>query len=474
VAALAALVVLTTLADARAQLEELEEGIAVGAFTFYPSLELRLRGEYRRHPLDVGGDVYERHAVHLDEAASAVPPIVRRDPPVDDQWLVAERARLGLVVTWEMLQAGLVLEDARVLGIVPGASDGVAQGGFGSFAPYQAYLDVRDDVDDPLIAVRLGRQAFEWGDGRLIGDSDFGPRGSSFDALRATLRIEAVEIQLLAALLAPPGSLPADARSEPSADSSALGTGAQLYGLDAAWPIHPLFGVEVTGLARVVREPVPFELTRGDTFVVDGRLFGDHRGVSYAAEGAYQGGRTAGFGVLRDVSAYAFAARVAWQTALTWDLSFGARGAYASGEADGAESLSRFDPIVPEVRDNHGLMGLYAWSNLIEAGAEIGARPIDELRAVVAYAFVGLAEPADRWTTASLVPVGAAPTNSSHALGHEVDVTLEVSPWEPLRFGAGYGLMVLEGGGRAVLEAAGRGSPDLLHYALVEAELKAP
>jgi hypothetical protein len=458
----------------------LEEGLSVGAWTFFPSLELRVRGEYRRHPVDVGGDVYETTALQRDGFGSAVPAILRRDPPVGDQWLLSERARLGLRVEWEVLTAKLTLQDARVLGVVPGGPEHAEDGSTGWFGPHEAYLDLRTDIDDPLLRVRLGRQAVRWGDGRLIGDADWTARGHALDAGRAMFAIGPVDLDLLAAMLEPPGSLPPSHAPTDPAEPARIGTGAQLYGLDLMWRIVPLFGAEASAIARVVRDPMPRELLRGDTFTVGGRLFGDWRGVVYAAEGHYQLGRVAGYETapapIRDIAAFAVAAQVSWQTALPADLRFAARAAYASGDdsnGSGAE-LERFDPIMPTVHEHHGLMDLYAWSNLIEAGGLAGARPVEELTLEAGYTFVGLAEPSDRWTTAALLPVGAAPNNESHILGHEVDVVARVEPWTFASFSAGYGLMVLGDGGRAILASAGRGEPELLHYGMVQAAIHAP
>lgn len=477
---LVALALLVPARRAHAQLEPLEDGISVGAWTFFPTLELRLRGEYRRSPVDTGGDVYERVAVQADGFRSASPAVIRRDPSVGDQWLVSERARLGLMVQWQLLRADVVLQDARVWGVAPGAPAEVDAGGLGSFAPHEAWLDVRDDAADPIVLVRLGRQTLQWGDGRLVGDSDWAPRGGSLDAALLRLFLGPVDVSAMGALLAPPGHLPPDARNGASSPE-AIGSGAQLYGLDAAWPIVPLFGVELTTLARVARDPLPSRLTPSDTFTLDGRVFGDHRGVRYGVEGAYQLGTVEGFGVNRDVRAFAAAGAVEWQTALPGAFRFAARGAYASGDdSNGQESgqdtekLTRFDPIAPDVHDNHGLAGLYAWSNLIEGAGEVSARPVDELLVGAGYAFVGLAEPNDRWTTASLVAVGAAPDNTSRVLGHELDVRVEVVPWAPLHLLGGYGLMVLGDGGRSILALAGRGDPKLLHYGVLEVGLVVP
>ncbi|MCA9621089.1 MAG: alginate export family protein [Myxococcales bacterium] len=464
-----------------------DEGFAVGDWTFFPTLELRLRSEYRRNPVTTGGDVYDGEAVQLDgvDAAGAgqqVPLVLRRDPAVDNQWLIAERARLGMRVEWDVIRAQLTLQDARIWGTLPGAPSNVDAGGMGVIEPYEAYLDVRSNVEDPWLWVRAGRQRLRWGDGRLLGDDDWGARAAPFDAARVHLTAGDFDLELLAAMLAFPGAIPprlaTDERRVAVDDDgqpvNAEGTGAQLYGLQASYRVFPLLAFEATAIARVVRDPHGLRLTNGDTYTVGGRIFGEERGVDYAVEGAYQLGRVAGYGVLRDLSAFALAARVAWQTALPWDFRFAARGAYASGDSDPTSSdLGRFDPILPTTHEHHGMMDLYSWSNLIEAGANVSARPHEMVLVDVGYSFVGLAQPGDRWSTANLLPVGADPNNDSRILGHEVDARIEVRPWEPLGFSGGYGAMILGDGGKAILAAAGRPA-DLLHFGYLQAELRVP
>ena len=485
VAGLALAVVTLASSTASAQLEELREGIPVGEWTFYPSLEVRVRGEYRRDPVDVGGDVYARTAVQHEGYQSSAPTVVRRDPAVSDLWLASERVRLGLGVELHVLSARLVLQDARVLGIAPGLPSAVDVGGLGTIEPFEAYLDVRTDVDDPTLRVRLGRQQLRWGDGRLVGESDWSARGRSLDAARMMFDFGEVDVQVLAAMLAAPGPVPPPygalslQQAQPDGTTpaqNAEGTGAQLYGLDGVWHIHPLFGLELTALARVARDPLPADLERNDTYTLDGRVFGEHRGFEYAAEGAYQLGRVAGYGENRDLSAFAFAGRVDWQTALPGKFRFGAHGGYASGDdSQGTgSSQGRFDPILPTSHEHHGMMDLYAWSNVIEAGGAVSARPHDDLTARAAYTFVGLAQPGDRWSTGYLNPVGAAADNESRMLGHEVDLSLALEPWEGVSFAGGYGMFILGDGGKAILDAAGRGGHDLLHYGFVQAELVAP
>ncbi|MBW2523562.1 MAG: alginate export family protein [Deltaproteobacteria bacterium] len=462
-----------------AQLETLDEGVSVGDWTFRPTIDLRIRGEYRHNPPTTGGDVYTTTAVLVPDATDGQPPVGR----VSDQWLVAERTRLGLTAEWESLTAAVVLEDARGLGIVPGAPAGLDEGGFGALTPFEAYLAVTlpdpAEEEDWQFRLSLGRQQVVWGDGRLLGESDWAHRGYSLDAGRIAMRFDDVEIDTLAALLSLPGALPPEATSEPpeaAADGSS-GTGAQLYGLDVTWHALDLLRVELTGLARIVREPAVAGMTPGDTYVIDGRIFGDHRGVRYSAQGAYQLGRVATIGAVRDLSAFAFAVDAAWLTALPLDLELGVEGSYASGQ-DAAEPLDstfhRFDPLVPEVHDHHDMMDLAAWSNSIAAGGFVAASPFEEGRLRLGFTFLGLAEPTGQWTTGGLIPVGADPANESHVLGYEGDLRFTVVPWDPLALEAGYGLFLSGAGAKAILAAAGRGEPDLLHFGYLQARLQAP
>src|SRR5207237_3051327 len=136
---------------------------------------------------------------------------------------------------------------------------------------------------------------------------------------------------------------------------------------------------------------------------------------------------------------------VDWQTALPGEIRCGVSGAYASGDSSGGQGdkLKRFDPILADVHHHHGAMDLYAWSNLIEGAASVGARPHGDVDLSARYAFVGLAEPGDRWSTGSLIAVGAAPGNSSRILGHELDARIAYEPYKGVVFDGGYGIMVL-------------------------------
>ena len=463
---------------AAAQVTPPDSDIQVGDWAFSPTLEIRVRGQLRVNPIDLGGDQYERTGVQADGYRSAAPEVVRRTAPVDSAWWLEERARLGVGVVWKALSAKVVLQDARVLSVLPGAAQTAEDAGMDVFSPFEMYLDVRDQQDDPSIEFRLGRQQLQWGDGRLIGKNDWLARGGALDAARVRAHIGDVELEALALLLALPGSLPspyptAATDVEPAAD---IGSGAQLYGLRADVKFTELFNAEVAALARVARDPLPSALMPGDSYTLDARVYGEQRGFRYAAEGALQLGRAVGYGVNRDVLAFAVAAYADWQTALPWQLRFRLDGAYASGDdSDGiGDSLNRFDPLLPEVHNQHGQMDLYSWSNLIEGAASVFAKPLDEFELSARYALVGLAEANDRLSTGALYAVGAAPQNGSQMLGHELDARLNYQPWDKLTLGAGYGMMLLGEGGKTIINTAGRGDRNLLHHAYLQAQLNVP
>jgi hypothetical protein len=461
-------------ASAAAQTPPSSDGIAVGAFTFRPLAEVRVRGEGRNSPFDTGGAVYGSTATLSDGYGTNVPTVVDVKAPVYAQWLVGERARLGLAVDRGPVTAAVTLQDARVLGNMDTALLGPGQAALPSLAPWEAYIDVHSRSGRRTF-FRLGRQKVTWGDGRLVGENDWSPTARSLDAARFGVQLGDLDVEAMAALLAAPGAMPPSVTG--TRTPSPQGTGAQLYGIDAVWHLWPLFNLEGTGLARIVREPSPMWLTPGDTYVGDGRLFGDYRGFRYALEGAYEGGRLATFGGNRTLSAFAAAAKIALETALPGHLTFGAQADYASGGGDGKDihaTETRFDPILPDEHRNLGMMDVYSWSNLIELGGDVAVRPADELRLDVGYRLVGLASPEGRWTTGSLQPVGASATNSSRLLGHEVDVSADWTPWEPITFSAGYGLFLLGDAAKAILTEAKRDVPDAQHWGFLQTVVRVP
>jgi hypothetical protein len=421
-----------------------------GGFVFRLSLELRLRGE-------LWSDV------PASDGPSAV--LGKSDARGEHERdaLLSERLRFGVAIERGPVAAVVKLEDARSFGERSSAFSGT--NGLPYTAPYEAYLDVH--TRDRDVFFRAGRQEIVLGDGRLVGKSDGSPIGRSLDALRLAFRIHDFDLQAFGAMLAPPGKGPTGGTLKP---------GAQLFAVDGTWHIKPFFKAELTGLARIVREPFPRDLTPADTFVAAARLFGDHRGFRYSVVGAFEGGRLAVVGDVRGQVAGAVAGRGEFETALPWHLTFGAQGAYASGgdrSSTTAKTEKTFDPILPDSNEHFAHSGFYAWSNIIEAGGDVAIEPVAPLRIRAGYRFVGLAQPKGEWFSSLLEPVGFSPTNTSHVLGHVVEGMVHVRPWEPLTFIADYGAMILGEGGQAILNQGGTDTK-VVHFGLLEAEVRLP
>jgi hypothetical protein len=455
---------------AAAQATPVPEVITVGAWSFRPTLEVRIRGEYRRHPFDAGGDQYDSSGVITEAYGSSLPAVTSTQPAVKDQYYVTERTRLGLAVDRGPVTAAVSLQDARVWGDGVGVLAAPGEPTPSVFAPNEAWLEMHTR-SGRRVFFRAGRQAVTWGDGRLLGANDWSVTGRSLDAARFGFQAGDVDVEALGAMLSTPGRYGSSTTSTTNGSTSGTssgntatnvseGSGAQLYALNAVWHIHPLARLEATGFARIVREPVPTTLTPSNTFVADGRLSGDRRGFRYSIEGAYEGGSVASYGANRTLSAFALAALASWETALPGHLTFGGEAAYASGDTGNTTgTLRRFDPLLPDEHTLLSPMSVYAWSNAIVGGGSIGAHPVDELGLLAAYHYAALAQPGGRWSDAALAPIGAAPTNTARSLGHEIDASVRVTPLAAAKLfevEGGYGLFVRGAGADAILQAAGR------------------
>jgi hypothetical protein len=476
---------------ASAQATPLPESIPIGSFTFRPSVELRLRGEYREAPFDIGGAYFTSSAVLGDAFESNLPQRFNAPtyltPLYPNQWAATSRARIGLGVDRGAVTAQLVLQDSRTFAGSNTSGFGITQNEyFSGLGLFEGYIDVH--AKERKVWFRIGRQRIVWGDGRLVGEGDWLQYPRAFDAARLGLSFKRLDVDAFAALIGSGigalGGLTGSAAGNTSGTSTSsplpATTGSQLYGLRFTWHAMPLLNAEIGALARIVRPPIAVDLTPSDTFVLSARLSGDKRGFRYSVEGAYELGRISSYGVNRDLSAFAVAGRATWETALPWHMTFGAEAAYASGDAGDADSMdpaavqTRFDPIAPDKRPGHNLMGLYALSNLILLGGDISVRPAEPVGINLGYRFVGLAEPKGRWTSASLVAIGASPDNESHVLGHQLDAAVSLRFWQPLTIDAGYGLFLTGEGAKNILQASGRGRLDAQHFGYLQATLKAP
>jgi hypothetical protein len=406
--------------------------IAVGDWQLAPVVEARMRGEYR-YDLDA-----------------------------QQRGFLVERARLGIGVQRGPVEGRVVLQDTRVWDLVTGVNQSWEPGPQALTEAYEMWAEARSASVRPMF-LRLGRQPVTWGEGRLLGVADWSPRGRSLDAVRGRLPIGDGAFELLAATL-------------PSAAGGTLATVGELLGARGEWVYHPLFAVEGYALARFAHQPNAYVSVRGQTYTGALRLHGNASGSTWGLEGAYQLGRADDVRRGADRAAWAAAGHVAHTFERVAGLPSVAVGAsYASGD-DGGGTYRAFDQILPDVHVWHGAMDVFGWSNELEASARLAVAPWTDAVAAVEYRYARLAQPGGAWRTDYLVEIGSAP-NSTHAdLGHEVDAVLTWSPWISVDVTAGYSLLVLGEGARAILTAnvSGLVAPNLSHLAYLQGTLRAP
>jgi Alginate export len=407
------------------------ETLAVGDWQLAPVVEARVRGEYR-HGL-----------------------------AVKDSGLLVERARLGVDAQRGVLEAHVVLQDARELDLGGGTRLQGTPLPFALTGVYEAWGEGHSSSARPSY-VRIGRQPIAWGEGRLLGTADWSPAARPLDAVRARVVVRDSAFELLAAVLTDP-ALPVVA---------AYG---ELFGVRGELAFDPLLAIEAYVLARFAQESPSVDLentVRGETYTGALRAHGDSQAWSWGAEGAMQLGRVPHFAEDRLAWAAAGRASYAFERALghpTVHLGV----AFASGDGGGS-TYRAFDPLLPDVHSGHGAMDLFAWSNEEEANIRLTAAPWTDGLAGVEYRYVRLAEPGGAWRSAYLATIAHTPDNTQGELGHEVDAFVAWSPWAPLDLSAGYSVFVLGDGARNLVATNQLGLTDVSHFAYGQVELKVP
>lgn len=448
--------------------------IAIGDWQLAPTMEVRLRGEYRHDAPDLGGlDMYGRAT-----------------PKTRDAWVVMERSRVGLGAERGALRAQITLQDARALGSPSPTATLAGSRGLGQFGPYEAFLEMRTSGARPSF-LRLGRQAVIWGEGRLIGNADFSPVGRSLDAARGHVAVGNFDFEALAAVLEVPQPLGAAFGDRAGSNTS----GVQLYGLSAKWTIDPLLKLEAFGIARVARSSGEdldgsiFAVQRavGERYTGALRISGDAKGWTYGAEGAYQAGVTDAIRFRgADIAAWGAAAHVQKtldQVVLTPTLRV--NGSYASGD-DRKGAYKQFDPILADPQRFHGAMDLFSWSNMFDLGGRASIVPWTDTTFSLEYRYAQLASARGEWVGSYLTTIGSGtvppalsitptPTRTiDPSLGHELNAGFGWRPWTPLELRAGWSGLLLGDGAKAIMAAHGRGSHTIAQYAFLQATLNVP
>lgn len=384
--------------------------LRLGDFLFRPSGEVRARLELRARWYDAPAD----------------------------RFLVTTRVRLGLDVRWQAVRAVIQLQDARDMGLAPGAASGASTGVF------QGFLE----LGDALSFVRIGRQTIDLGTGRLIGSLNWQSAARSFDAVRARGAIGSFAADAFVALIAAPRHV-VDERYEIDSEGDYVG------GLSVEW-VEPALRL---GMDFLLRHDGPYEANldrRRDVMAFTLRADGALAPVRYVVELIAQiGGQTGGAGM----TALGAIGEVYVQIAEPWRPELGLGLTYGTGQSPSG-SVSELDNFYPSNHQIYGLADLFGLRNQAQAFLYGSLTPeAGVLSLWTAGRIFALPEPTARWSNAPGATVGVDPTNTQGFLGGELDVEVRWRPLDPIDFWAGYSIFLPAAG------AAALGRSEAMHFA---------
>jgi hypothetical protein len=378
---------------------------------------------------------------------------------IRDSGQILERARLGVDLARDALEARVVLQEAASLGAGTDLLGGPVP--LAETGAYEIWGAWRVPCAWPT-SIRIGLQPIAWGEGRLLGTDDWSVTGRTIHAVRVRTTIRETAIELFAALLT----------SSPVPAVAAYG---ELFGARAEVAYSRQLALEVYALARLAQEnPVPnLEGTvRGGTYTAAARAYGEIGRWTWGTESAYQ------FGEVEELheprAAFATASHVAHRfesAPLRPAVRLGV--AYASGDGGGS-TYRTFDPLFPDIHAWHGAMSLFAWSNQSESSARLALVPLSRAEVAVEYRYVRLVAPGGPWRAGDLTTIGRATGNRESALGQEADLMATWLTPLHLEATAGYSLLVLGDGGRAIVNANQLGGLGVSHFVYAQAALRIP
>ena len=379
--------------------------------------------------------------------------------PRDDGWLLS-RLRLGLAVTpspWIKIYAQT--QDSREWFATRGNTPGIngSEGG-DYFDLRQAYVEIGHLKEFPL-SFTVGRQALDYGDRRLIGDSRFSNLGISFDGVKLRFQNDKFWVDAFAVR-------PVQIRKEAVNDSDSADNFFGIYGGTDA------LGFQTTELYFLYRDKADGQPDLDPTNSTNAN--GTYRGPSqriatlgtrwksaektlhgfdYTAEFAYQvgdlwtGGRTT-----KRLNLHAFASSIiagyTWEDAL-WKPRLGVEYDYATGDKNSKDGSSQsFQNLFAANHQHYGFLDEFAWRNLHDARLSLSVQPHKDVECTLDYHAFWLADTTDYWFTSNANSTVRTVTpgktgrdvrtvGASNFAGHEIDFTTnwKVNPHLSFLFG---------------------------------------
>ncbi len=346
------------------------------------------------------------------------------------QYGIIHQARLHARASYGPVSAFVQLQDARTWGFEQSTTSNDANTDL-----HQGYFDLAGATGKLSGSLRLGRQEIIIGSRRLFAERPWNPNGQSFDALRLRGSSTVVELDVFAAMLAPPRTIEAQVDGE---DVSISTRGGYVGGAYLTIHAHPAIAIDAA-MFWDYEGPTATDLNRDRRIISPGvRLHGQPvRGWNYELEGYYQAG--AQFRLPH--RAWALAALTSYEfdvdTRPTPYLGY----TLASGQScppseDGTCALGeRSTEFFDFYRRRHGYQGiadLALMRNIGDLETGVGLKPHSKLGLNVDYHLFHLQQPDGRWWRVpdNLVGAGFDPQNQARLLGQEFDFRLLARPFD--------------------------------------------
>ena len=303
--------------------------------------------------------------------------------------------------------------------------------------PYANPMDLRlgylqlGDSDQSPVSLRAGRQDLNFGEQRLLGNSNWSNVARSFDAVRLTLKHRRYRLDVFAASVVMPTSNEFDRPQ----------TGNNLHGLYGGIEKLPLgLTIEPYILWRLAPQQVSESgITANKDFKTIGfRGTGRIKAIDFGTEVVGQ------VGSLGPDQVRAWAGH--WVAGYTipasgWKPRFSAEYNYASGDQNPHDGVQgTFDVLYPSPHDLYGLCDQVGWQNIHDIWLGWDAKPVPKLSLITNYHSWWLASARD----ALYAPTGAAVVrrldgSAGRHVGQEIDLEASYTVTAQIQLAGGLG-----------------------------------
>jgi len=331
------------------------------------------------------------------------------------------RSRLGGAITFnDNLGAMIELQDARTFG----ASRSVLNSGAASLDLRQGWIELRGLFDSTL-TVRVGRQLLIYGNERLVGASDWGNFGQSFDGLTAKTRLGDVTIDGIAAAIARNPATPTYTRD------------VILAGLWGGWKTAG----KPTDPAATIQGFFLFDNPRSDSVRQNRHTIGIHSngvfsGVDYEVDGAYQFGDYYSGTARQDIAATLVGLRLGYTIKEAMGLRLGVGMDMLSGRGSDSTKHQVFNTLYAT---NHKFYGHMDILDNASSRAGLGLQDILVQASIPTSATTKLAADLHLFSLAS-TPDDIGIPGGTTTVGKELDITFTAKLFDALMLQMGWSL----------------------------------